>query len=547
MSATVANIYSVIADLVRLAAKYLKLGDSRSSDVLEELEELSEREEVGLDNYKVQFNVRELIQRDLRIKFLGMSQGEVARFIQEEPDEDDCQEVHLEVWKVSRDSHHKTGYIGQLFSVRIPWGQFAIQLNVLAARDEYVMKEGSIATVETGDGLAYLVPQFTWGIFRIFAEDEDQDVSPAKKLMYLAILDKEAFGHVDVGMFAHWSTKEVLDIMDSHRSGMKFSRFSAEEAGLIVYDRNYDEEEALLQSPGGGRDGNVQEDLVEVERINEEESIMGSASTVNNNDKEEKTKTIAMREEDTEFHVFDGRNKMGEKVVMTSDQMRKVMSLMIWEVSPEKTEEEVKEAVGKVNWKEAVANTNKCLARSKARGGGMYTEYEETEGREMWSSEDEEGADLSNNYDVSGISSLPNLTSSSLVGVSGVSSDDWSPVRRIRSVVSSEGRKEEEPEAKRIRRLNDTSALNSSSSFLEPTHFSPILVKPVEERHVITVSTSSSTPMDVSDTQSRWTPGGATSPPQFVDDIMLMNTTDQDPIEGARNDVFLGVEEDRAV
>ena len=545
MSATVANIYSVIADLVRLAAKYLKLGDSRSSDVLEELEELSEREGVGLDNYQVQFNVRELIQRDLKIKFLGMSQGEVARFIQEEPDEDDCQEVHLEVWKVSRDSHHKTGYIGQLFSVRIPWGQFAIQLNVLAARDEYVLKEGSIATVETGDGLAYLVTQFTWGTFRIFAEDEDQDVSPAKKLMYMAILDKEAFGHVDVGMFAHWSTKEVLDIMDSHRSGMKFSRFSAEEAGLIVYDRNYDEEEALLQSPGGGRDGNVQEDLVEVERINEEESIMGSASTVNNNDEEEKTKTIAMREEDTEFHVFDGRNKMGEKVVMTSDQMRKVMSLMIWEVSPEKTEEEVKEAVGKVNWKEAVANTNKCLARSKARGGGMYTEYEETEGREMWSSEDEEGADLSNN--VSGISSLPNLTSSSLVGVSGVSSDDWSPVRRIRSVVSSEGRKEEEPEAKRIRRLNDTSALNSSSSFLEPTHFSPILVKPVEERHVITVSTSSSTPMDVSDTQSRWTPGGATSPPQFVDDIMLMNTTDQDPIEGARNDVFLGVEEDRAV
>ena len=177
----------------------------------------------------------------------------------------------------------------------------------------------------------------------------------------------------------------------------------------------------------------------------------------------------------------------------------------------------------------------------------MYEEHEETEGREMWSSEDEEGENLSNAYDVSGISSLPNLTSSSLVGGSGVSSDDWSPVRRIRSVMSSEGRKEEEPEAKRIRRLNNTSALNSSSSFLEPTHFSPILVKPMDERHVITVSTSSSTPMDVSDAQARWTPGGASSHPQFVDDIMLMNTTDQDPIEGAKNDVFLGVEEDRAV
>ena len=92
------------------------------------------------------------------------------------------------------------------------------------------------------------------------------------------------------------------------------------------------------------------------------------------------------REVDTEFHVFDGRNRMGDKVVLTSDQMREMMSLMIWEVSPEKTEEEVKEAVRKVNWKEAVANTNRCLARSRAMGGGMYEEHEETEGREMWSS-----------------------------------------------------------------------------------------------------------------------------------------------------------------
>ena len=161
---------------------------------------------------------------------------------------------------------------------------------------------------------------------------------------------------------------------------MKFSRFSAEEAGLIVLDRNY-EEEALLQSPGGLQDGNVQEDLVDVERFNVEESIMGSSSNVNNNDEERKT--IATREGDTEFHVFDGRNKLGEKVVLSSDQMRKMMSLMIWEVSPEKTEAEVKEAVMKVDWKEAVANTNRCLARSRARGGGMYEEHEETEGREM--------------------------------------------------------------------------------------------------------------------------------------------------------------------
>ena len=113
--------------------------------------------------------------------------------------------------------------------------------------------------------------------------------------------------------------------------------------------------------------------------------------------------------------------------------------------------------------------------------------------------------------------------------------------------MSSEGRKEEEPEAKRIRRLNNTSALNSSSSLLEPTDFSPILAKPVDERHVITVSTSSSTPMDVSDAQARWTPGEASSNSQFVDDVMLMHTTDQDPIEGAMNDIFQWVEGNRAL
>ena len=136
MSATVATLYSVITDLVRLAAKYLRLGDKRSVDVLDEIEEISEREGVGLDNFQVQFTTRELIKRDLRIKFPGMTTDEVVRFIVEDADQDDCQEIHLEVWKLSREAQMRVGYIGQLFAVRIKWGQFSIHLNVLAAREE---------------------------------------------------------------------------------------------------------------------------------------------------------------------------------------------------------------------------------------------------------------------------------------------------------------------------------------------------------------------------------------------------------------------------
>ena len=164
----------------------------------------------------------------------------------------------------------------------------------------------------------------------------------------------------------------------------------------------------------------------------------------------------------------------------------------------------------------------------------------------MWSTDGEEEEEVNHSaYDVSGISSLPNLTSSSLNGVSGVSSDDWSPIRRIRSVVSSEDRKEEEPEAKRIQRLNNSLALNSSSFLMEPIHFSPVLAKPPDERHVITVSTSSSTPMDVSNVLTMWTPGEATTTPQYVDDAALMNMPDQNPNRGVSDNVFSGVKEHR--
>ena len=540
MSATVATLYSVITDLVRLAAKYLRLGDNRSVDVLDELEEISEREGVGLDNFQVQFTTRELIKRDLRIKFPGMTTDEVVRFIVEDADQDDCQEIHLEVWKLSREAQMRVGYIGQLFAVRIKWGQFSIHLNVLAAREEYVRPEGSIATVETGDGLAYIVSQFTWGTYRIFANDEGEDITPGQKLLYIAILDRVAFAHLDIDMFAHWGATDVLNIMKTHRSGMRFNRFTAEEAGLVVIDRNYEEEALLLNSPSPRVDEERGEDLVEVERSNLEEGALGSPDTANNNGQGEKSEE-KKKEGDMEFHVFDGLNRAGEKVVMTTEQMKNVLRLMMVEISPEKSGEEVDDAVRRVDWKMAVHNTNRCLVRNQGKDQGEEEKDEEGTmmgGRESWSSDEEEEEEEERSYfDVSGISSLPNLTLSSY---DGLSPDGWSPMRRIRSVVGSSGHKEE-PEAKRIRRLNISSGLDSSATGdYEPIMFSPMLAKPLDERNVINVSTSSSA-MDTSVHQPQMGMTGNYSA-QFVDDgRVTLQATEQ--VRGLPDEVFTGMEE----
>ena len=319
-------------------------------------------------------------------------------------------------------------------------------------------------------------------------------------------------------MFACWRTKDVLDVMNSHRSGMRFDRFTAEEAGLVVLERNF-EEEALLQNLLMPRTvESVREDLVEVERNTMEEGDEGSPTAANNNGKEEKI----TEEGETEFHVFDGLNRAGEKVILTTEQMKKVFSLMIEEVPPEKTgeevEEEVENAVRKVDWKMAVLNTNRCLARNKGRGGSCE-KVAESEGRESWSTDEEEEGDMSG-YDVSGISSLPNLTVSSF---NGVSCDDWSPVRRIRSVVGSSNHKEE-PEAKGIRRLNISSGLDSSSTGHQ-------------------VSTSSSA-MDVSDIQTSWMTRGASNA-LYVDDA-VMTMPDHEQVKGMPDEVFNGIKEFRA-
>ena len=113
-------------------------------------------------------------------------------------------------------------------------------------------------------------------------------------------------------------------------------------------------------------------------------------------------------------------------------------------------------------------------------------------------------------------------------------------MRRIRSVVGLSGHKEE-PEAKGIRRLNISSGLDSSATGdYEPIMFSPMLAKPLDERNVINVSTSSSA-MDVSVHQPQSGMTGNYSA-QFVDDgRMTFQATEQ--VRGLPDEVFTGMEE----
>ena len=101
------------------------------------------------------------------------------------------------------------------------------------------------------------------------------------------------------------------------------------------------------------------------------------------------------------------------------------------------------------------------------------------------------------------------------------------------------------PDAKRIRRLNISSGLeNSSLGDYEQVTFSPVLVKPPDERNVITVSTSSSA-MDVSDAQlpQPWrSVGKSNSNGHFVDDVMMTGSTTEQ-VRGLPDEVFTGMEE----
>ena len=503
MSAHVASLYQALAELVRKAARYLRIGDNvRSHETMVELEELAEG--VGLDNQDVQFPVGELMGTDLVTKLPGMVEGEVLRYVTEAPDEDNCTDIHLEIWHLSRDRQVKVGYVGQLFRVRIQWGLFSVCINVIAARDEYVTGDKSLATVETGGGLAYLVDQFSWGTFRIFAREEGTEVSAGKRLLYMTVLDRVYFDFVDIDQFSQWSSGMVLDQMEAHSSSMRYPRFSAAEAGLVVYERNYEEEELLQATPSKDqeKEGGVSATTREEEGIHSPGvHLMSKKINDSGNDEDEakrRTEASNNNADDEEKHTFNAKNAAGEKVVLTATQMKKVLNLLIEEISPEKTPGEVREMVNQVDLGEITRKTNAGLRNLRGRTGEHEDQEEAIEaeeggaeeedtGHEMWSSDEEEEPDQGW-LELSGISSLPNLsTSADSARSAELTPEEWSPVRRLRSLNCSM-----EPAAKRARTLNVSEDSESSIPLRHSILLSPMLAKKEDGREVVDVSTASS-------------------------------------------------------
>ena len=525
MSAHLSGMYKTLMEAVRKAARYLSLGDNiKSREAIEELEVMSTG--FGLTDKEVQFPVEELLQEDLKTKIPGMKEEgntrEVLRYITETTDEEGNTEVHLEKWRVAREEQVKIGYIGQLFSVRIRWGTELIRINVLAAREEFVSGEYSLATVETGSGLAYLVNQFDWATFRIFANEQEDDVSAGVRLIYMCVLDRVFYDHVDVDIFAQWSVDKLKEVMNVHQAGQRFPRFNAQQAGLVVLDRDYKEEEEmeeeemekLLQttpkrskpemddpeilrestgSTSSTKSGIHLEESKIDEETGEEDGKKEERGAHNNNNEEEK-----MEEE----HVFDSEDATGKKVVMTAHQMRMVLKLLIEEVSPEKSANEVHEAAMKVDLGEIARKTNAGIRRMRRieeqghevdEAIGNKEGNDEPVGKEMWQSEDEDDEEMEDQmFEISGISSLPNLTVSSQSAASMDEEEkEWSPIRRLRNLECSD-----EPEAKRLRRLNisDESEGSINGSLRDSVLLSPELVKINDGRPVINVSTSSGTP-----------------------------------------------------
>ena len=524
MSAHLSGMYEGLVEAVRKVARYLNLGDNiKTREAMEELEVMAEG--FGLTDEEVQFPVEKLLREDLKTKIPGMleedGKREVLRFVTETPDEEGNIEIHLENWRVSREEQIKVGYIGQLFSVQIQWGEALIRLNVLASREEYVSGDSSLATVETGLGLAYLVNQFDWSTYRIFANEDEDEVSPGVRLMYMCVLDRVFYDHVDVDLFALWPVDKIMDIMETHQAGQRFPRFTAQEAGLVVLDRDFKEEmetERLLQTPPRKTKSSneglelLREDMgsasssksginLDSSKIEESKAEMteegmeddGQKDATNNNTEAEKEKD----------HVFDSKDATGKKVVMTAHQMRMVLKLLIEEVSPEKPTQEIHEMVMKVDLEEITRRTNAGVRRMRMHEEqghdideaiGAEERVDDTEGKEMWQSDDDEAGEGDDQmFEISGISSLPNLTESSHSALSAVSAEaiddenEWSPIRRLRNLDCSD-----EPDAKRVRRLSMSNESDGSinGSLRDSVLMSPVLAKIDDGHQVFNVSTS---------------------------------------------------------
>ena len=365
------KFYRAIGEVVRLAAKYLKLRDVRTNEVMEELEMMTQG--VGLADEEVQFPIDAVKKTDLEQRLPCMvdrgGMVEALRYVVEIPEDNGYTDISLEIWKKTRKMHVMVREIGLLHALTIRWSIYNIPLNVISVKMGECEEEDCLVVIETGDGVAFLVKQFFFAAFRVFYYEEEE-ITAGQRLLFMTVLDAEEHQGLTIEDFAQWSGDEVLDQVCKWKAGDKFKRFSAEEAGLVPVNKEEEmegenlleeEDQTLTEDPREleeGGEGNLQiedendmgqspvlpvrgeKSKVEarVKFLNDKQSsneqVLGSPENLRNIEEEEDDDFIDAIE-------FGGLNRYGERVVLTTDQMRGVSALLIGGADPSKPQERV--------------------------------------------------------------------------------------------------------------------------------------------------------------------------------------------------------------
>ena len=445
MASGMNKLYKAIGTVVKIAASYLKVNDIRTNEVMEELELMTAG--VGLGDEEVQFPIDAVRLTDLEERLPGMEDRgglkEVLRFVVETPDEQGNTEVALEVWKKTRKMHVMVREIGQLHAITIQWGLFNISLNVIAIKTGECEEEGSVMAVDSGDGPAFFVRQFDFAVFRVFVYEEEE-ISAGKRLLFMTIIDAERHPHISVEQFAQWEAGMVLDELELRKPGDRIKRYSAEEAGLVPVERSGDDENLLTEDDRSSTLTETIRDVLEEEDEENPEDDLGQSPDLINKGEKTKAEGRAMSvatggeqsrverdvspgngeilrnvgedEDEADFIdaiEFSGLNKGGEKVVLTTDQLRGIKSLFEREETDWSEEAMKKEAEGydPISFLRSFQETDpeaklvrvrksvhqpwieedKKKARELAAAECIESESEAPmSGKEMWSEEDED-------------------------------------------------------------------------------------------------------------------------------------------------------------
>ena len=570
MASSMSKLYNTIRKVVNLAASYLKMRDERTNDVMEELERITTG--VGLAAEEVQFPIEGVKMTDLEERLPCMvdkgGMKEVLRLTVEDKDEFGHNDITLEVWKKTRRMHVLVREIGTLHAITISWEPFKIPLNIVAIKHGECEEENCIMSVDCGDGIAFFVRQFDFAAFRVFFYEEGE-ITAGVRLLYMTVLDAIKFRHVSIEDFSQWSAGMVLDEIQLREPGDRIKRFTAEDAGLIPRQESQGDENLLDEDHAEDeKDGDktLTEAIKNVLEEDDEESHDGRESADLGQSPElgmkgEKSKNVEpmspggpeilrnIEEEDDTSDLIDaiefsGVNRFGDKVVLTTDQMRGIRSLLNrkevdWskeavqkdaeEYDPVSFLKEVQKDDPEARLIKVKKSVHQPWIEEDKRRACCKVEQEETKseanshvsGREMWSEEEEDDVVVEEEEDEWDTEIMPNVTMSTegdgesikspraelsmFVDDSAVPVVDEEEEEKVDEEVEGEGDQQEDglenndedsderspPAKKVIVQWTDKEERMALPAASRSADWSPVLAKIDDGRPVLDVSTSS--------------------------------------------------------